>query len=168
MLAKGFETDGVLDAVIAASEAQSEELWQLREGVSEAQARWGLPIKHDVSVPVSRVPDFLAQATNAVSAAVPGVRVVAFGHIGDGNIHFNLSHPIGMGVDDFHHRAASLNRVVHDIAVALDGSFSAEHGIGRLKRDELKRYRSSVELQLMRAIKRTLDPRNILNPGVVL
>jgi FAD/FMN-containing dehydrogenase len=168
VLAKGFETGGVVDAVIAASRAQSAELWQLRESVSEAQTRLGMPIKHDVSVPVSRVPEFLTQAADAVSAQLPGVRLVAFGHLGDGNIHFNLSHPSGMDEDDFQARAASLNRTVHDIAVALEGSFSAEHGIGRLKRDELVHYRSPVELRLMRALKQTLDPRNILNPGVVL
>ena len=168
VLAKGFECGEVIDAVIAASRTQAEDLWQLREGVSEAQTRLGMPIKHDVSVPVSQVPEFLAQAADAVTAEVPGVRVVAFGHLGDGNIHFNLSHPNGMDEDDFQACAASLNRKVHDIAVALEGSFSAEHGIGRLKRDELVHYRSPVELRLMRSLKKTLDPRNILNPGVVL
>ena len=154
---------GEADAVLASSEAQRDALWALRENMSEAQKREGPSIKHDVSVPVSAIPAFLDKATAAVLAALPGARPVSFGHIGDGNIHFNFS----VGADDLK-RWDEVQRIVHDIVHGFGGSISAEHGIGVQKRDQLARYKSEAELDVMRALKRTLDPRNILNPGKVI
>ena len=161
--------DGIADdAVIAASETQRGELWRIREVLSECQKFEGGSIKHDVSVPVSRVPEFVRRAGTAVEAALPGVRILAFGHVGDGNIHYNLSQPVGADTDAFLARWDEFNRMVHDLAAEMDGSFSAEHGIGTLKRGELVRYKSAVEVDLMRTLKQTLDPKNIMNPGKVL
>jgi FAD/FMN-containing dehydrogenase len=168
VLAQAFE-DGILeDAVIAASEAQVEALWRLRESIPEAQKPEGGSIKNDVSVPVSRVPAFCDEAVRAVEDALPGIRVVAFGHVGDGNIHFNLSQPVGADRHAFLSQWDRLERIVSDIAVRLGGSFSAEHGVGEMKRDSLLRYKSPVEIDLMRAIKRAFDPKDIMNPGKVL
>jgi D-lactate dehydrogenase (cytochrome) len=168
VLAAALE-DGVLaDAVIATTTAQAQTLWRLRETIPEAQKPEGASIKNDVSVPVSCVAAFIARAAAACEEAVPGIRVVPFGHVGDGNIHFNLSQPVGMDPAAFLALWDKMERLVCDIAHEFDGSFSAEHGIGRLKRDALDRYKSEVELSLMRALKRTLDPGNILNPGKVI
>ena len=161
-------TDNVSDAAIAASEAQRAAFWALRENMSEAQKREGASIKHDISVPVSAIPAFLAKATAAVLKAVPGARPVSFGHIGDGNIHFNFSAPKGSDGDAFLARWEEIQRIVHDIVHEFGGSISAEHGIGVQKRDQLARYKSEAELDVMRALKRTLDPKNILNPGKVI
>jgi len=158
----------VLDAVIADSGAQAQALWRIREVVPEVQMSAGGSIKHDVSVPVSRVPEFIARADAAVAAAMPGVRPCAFGHVGDGNVHYNLSQPPGMDRDEFMARWAEMNEIVHDIVAGLGGSISAEHGLGRLKREEIARYKSATELQMMRAVKRALDPKGIMNPGKVL
>lgn len=168
VLAAALEAGVVADAVIATTMAQAEALWRLRESIPEAQKPEGASIKNDVSVPVSRVAAFIDRATAACEEAVPGIRVVPFGHIGDGNIHFNLSQPVGMDPAAFLALWDRMERLVCDIAHDLDGSFSAEHGIGRLKRDALDRYKSDVELSLMRALKRTFDPANILNPGKVI
>jgi D-lactate dehydrogenase (cytochrome) len=168
VLAGALEDGLVADATIAGSAAQTQALWRLRENVTEAQKPEGGSIKHDVSVPVSRVPDFIAQATRAVEARVPGIRVVAFGHMGDGNIHFNLSQPVGGDRAAFLARWSELNRVVHDIVGAMEGSISAEHGLGRLKREEITHYKAPLELELMRRVKRALDPQNIMNPGKVV
>jgi FAD/FMN-containing dehydrogenase len=140
----------------------------LRETLSEVQGNEGGSIKHDVSVPVSRVADFIEAAEAACEAAMPGVRPCAFGHVGDGNIHFNLSQPVGMKKELFLAEWPTFNRIVHDIVAAMNGSISAEHGIGVIKRDELLRYKDPVALDLMRTLKRALDPHNILNPGKVL
>lgn len=155
----------VLDATLADSESQRVALWALRENMSEAQKLEGASIKHDVSVPVSSVPVFLQQATDAVVAAMPGVRPVPFGHIGDGNIHFNLSQPPSMDPQAFLDQWQAMNDIVHGIVASLGGSISAEHGIGTLKRDEIKVYKSSAELGAMRAVKQALDPKGIMNPG---
>ena len=161
--------DGLADdAVLAESLDQRLALWRLRETIPEAQKPEGGSIKHDIAVPVSRVPAFLVAAGAAVEALIPGIRVVAFGHLGDGNIHFNLSQPAGADKDAYLARWHEVNRVVHDIVAGLDGSISAEHGLGRLKRDDLARYRSPVELEMMAALKRTLDPLGIMNPGKVV
>lgn len=168
VLADAYETGIVEDAVLADSEERRLALWRIRESVPGAQKREGGSIKHDVAVPVSRVPEFLRQATQAVEAALPGVRVVAFGHVGDGNIHFNLSQPLGADKNEFLAQWGRMNRIVHDIVAGFRGSISAEHGIGRLKRDELTRYKSAVELDLMRRVKRALDPQAIMNPGKVI
>jgi FAD/FMN-containing dehydrogenase len=167
-LASAGEKGLVSDAVLAKSESQRTALWSLRENLSEAQKREGPSIKHDVSVPVSAIPEFLERATAAVLAGVPNARAVSFGHIGDGNIHFNFSAPIGVDGAVFLARWEEIQRIVHDIVHEFGGSISAEHGIGVQKRDQLVLYKSAVEMDLMRALKRTLDPKNILNPGKVV
>ena len=167
-LGQESEAGGVIDAVIADSLDQARRLWALRETVSEAQQHAGPSIKHDVSVPVSRVPEFLERAGRAMAREMPEATVVAFGHLGDGNIHFNLSPRPQTDPARFLDRTEAVNRVVHDIAAAMGGSFSAEHGIGVLKRGELARYKSAVELDLMRRLKSALDPDGIMNPGKLL
>ena len=167
-LAAAIEEGLVEDATIGASEAQNAGLWKLRETLPEAQTREGGSIKHDVSVPLSRLPDFLGEATASCEAAMPGLRVCAFGHFGDGNIHFNLSQPEGADKAAFLAEWERFNRIVHDIVDRLDGSIAAEHGVGLIKRDELARYADPVALDLMRRVKAALDPRDILNPGKVV
>ena len=168
-LAAAQDAGEVLDAVFAANTTQSRAFWKLRESITEAQKFEGGSIKHDVAVPVSRVAEFIARATATCEAALPGVRVVAFGHVGDGNIHFNLSQPLsGWTRERFLGEWERMNRIVHDMVVEMGGTFSAEHGIGRLKKEELARYRSPVELATMRALKMALDPKGIMNPGRVL
>ncbi len=150
---------------MAASEAQTQKLWALRENISEAQKREGFSIKHDIAVPLSRIAGFIDQAGAALAAAFPGSRVVAFGHVGDGNLHYNLSHPDAAGNAALLARQAEVNRIVHDAVHACAGSISAEHGLGQLKREEILRYKSPVEIELMRAIKRTIDGGGLMNPG---
>jgi len=156
------------DAVVATSVAQSSGLWQLREHIPLAQARAGKNIKHDISLPVSRIADFMAATGLLLEAAFPGCQLVCFGHVGDGNLHYNVAPPPGIAHDDFLRHQDAVNRVVYDSVMAFGGSISAEHGIGALKRDELARYKPAVELQLMRAIKAALDPLGIMNPGKIL
>jgi FAD/FMN-containing dehydrogenase len=160
-IVNGLVTDGVL----AQSGQQREALWQLRHSISEAQKKAGAGIKHDISVPVSCIPTFLDRASAYVRGCVDGVRVVAFGHLGDGNLHFNLNQPGEMEPAEFLALRPEISSAVHSFAEELGGSFSAEHGIGILKRDELKRLRGGVELDLMRELKRALDPDGIMNPG---
>lgn len=156
------------DAVVATSVAQSRGLWQVREHISMAQAAAGKNIKHDISLPISRIADFIEQTDAALLAAYPGCQLVCFGHLGDGNLHYNVAPPDGMAHDDFLRHQDAINRVVHDNVHAMQGSMSAEHGIGAMKKGELVRYKSPVELDLMRAIKRALDPLGIMNPGKIL
>jgi len=158
----------VADAVIASSEAQRQALWHLREEMSEAQKFEGGSIKHDVSVPIDSIPEFLTKGIAAVEKLVPGVRPVPFGHIGDGNIHFNFSVPKGGDNTAFLARWDEVNHAVHDIVRDFHGSISAEHGLGIMKRDEILRYKSATEMDVMRTLKKTLDPKNILNPGKVV
>ena len=167
-LAAQMEAGLVVDGVIAASAAQAGELWRIRDGMTEAQGFEGGSIKHDVSVPVSRVAEFIRRATAAVEARLPGIRPVPFGHVGDGNIHFNLSQPVGADKAEFLARWVEMNRIVHDIVAARNGSISAEHGIGRMKLEELTHYKTKVELDLMRKIKAALDPDGIMNPGKIV
>ncbi len=167
-LGQAFEAGIAVDAVIASSGAQAERLWRMRETLPEAHKNLGAGIKHDVSVPVSRVPEFILRATKYCEETIAGARVVAFGHIGDGNVHFNVMQPVGADPAAFLAKETEITTGVHDIAAELDGSFSAEHGIGVLKKTALERYKSPVELALMRTLKRTLDPNNIMNPGKVL
>jgi FAD/FMN-containing dehydrogenase len=167
-LAAAVESGIVRDATIAQSAAQADSLWGLREHIPEAQRRHGLNIKHDISLAVSRIPAFLREAEARLDAAFPGVRYVVFGHLGDGNLHYNLSAPDGMAPAAFLAETPRANRIVYDLVAELAGSFSAEHGIGQLKRAELARYKSEVELELMRRVKRALDPGELLNPGKVL
>lgn len=167
-IAAALEAGLVVDAAIATSVAQAEALWALRENISEAQKIEGVSIKHDVSVPVSRIPEFLERAHAELTAIWPDVRIVAFGHIGDGNLHYNLSKPDALDNAAFIARTKEVSRVVHDLVAALQGSISAEHGLGQLKRDENARYKSDIELELMRAVKTAIDPRGLMNPGKVL
>jgi FAD/FMN-containing dehydrogenase len=164
-LAAAVERGLIEDAVLAGSSAQAKALWKLRESISESQKHEGGSIKHDISVPVSRIPAFLREALAAAENLIPGIRPVPFGHVGDGNLHFNFTQPVAMDKDAFLEQWEALNRVVHDIVVAHGGSISAEHGIGVLKREEGRRYKSAVELDLLRRIKQALDPKGILNPG---
>jgi FAD/FMN-containing dehydrogenase len=159
-------TDGlVVDAVVAASQSQAASLWKLRESISESQKREGASIKHDISVPVAAIPDFLAKATPAVLALVPGARPVSFGHLGDGNLHFNFNSPRAGDDPAFLDQWNEVQQVVHDIVKEFRGSISAEHGIGAMKVASLPRYKSHEELDAMRALKAAFDPKNILNPG---
>jgi FAD/FMN-containing dehydrogenase len=156
------------DAVLASSTAQSLGLWKVRESISPAQAAAGKNIKHDISLPLSAIPDFIARTDAALQAAFPGCQVVCFGHLGDGNLHYNVAPPEGRGHEDFLAHQDAINRIVHDSVLASKGSISAEHGIGALKREELARVKSPVELDMMRAIKAALDPLGIMNPGKIL
>ncbi|MDE2343818.1 MAG: FAD-binding oxidoreductase [Betaproteobacteria bacterium] len=166
-LDQALEKGLVLDAAIAQSESQINALWALREQISEAQRREGISIKHDISVPVSRIPAFIEEASTRLQEQFPGIRVVCFGHVGDGNLHYNLSKPNQQENSGFIGQTPAVNRVVHDTVDRLGGSISAEHGIGQLKVDELVRYKDPVALELMRRIKGTLDPLGIMNPGKV-
>jgi FAD/FMN-containing dehydrogenase len=156
------------DAALAASEAQAQALWAIRENISEAQRREGISIKHDISVPVSRIAEFITRADALLAQQFPGVRIVCFGHIGDGNLHYNQSKAVAEDNSEFIGRSDAVNRVVHDLVAALGGSISAEHGLGQLKREENRRYKSSVEMDLMRAVKQALDPLGRMNPGKLL
>jgi FAD/FMN-containing dehydrogenase len=164
-LAAAFERGLIEDAVLAGSPAQAKALWKLRESISESQKPEGGSIKHDISVPVSHIPAFIREALAAAEKLIPGIRPVPFGHVGDGNLHFNFTQPVAMDKDVYLAKWEALNRVVHDIVVAHGGSISAEHGIGVLKRAEGRRYKSAVELDLLRRIKQALDPKGIMNPG---
>ncbi len=168
LLGGGLEDGEVLDAVLAANRAQGQALWKIRESIPEAQNHEGQSVKHDVSVPLSRIAEFIERADQALAAAYPGVRCVAFGHIGDGNIHYNPAQPLGERVADFAKEYGAVNRIVHDLISELNGSISAEHGLGRLRRDEARRYKSDVEMDLMQTLKDALDPTNIMNPGKVV
>lgn len=158
----------VTDGAIAQSQAQISAFWKLRETMSEAQKGEGGSIQHDVAVPVSRVPEFLDRALQAVENLVPGIQPVPYGHLGDGNIHFNLSQPKGADKAAYMARTDEVSELVHDIVMSFGGSISAEHGIGRKKRDELLRLKDPVALATMHAIKQTIDPKGIMNPGKVL
>jgi FAD/FMN-containing dehydrogenase len=167
-LAEAIDKNLASDAAIAESEAQRKQFWALREDMSEAQKREGASIKHDIAVPIGAVPEFLTRATEAVLKIVPGARPVSFGHLGDGNIHFNFSVPKGGDAAAFLAKWDVVQHAVHEIVHAFAGSISAEHGIGVMKRADLARYKSAAEIDLMRALKRTLDPKNILNPGKLI
>ncbi len=168
ILSRAMEQGIVDDAVIAANLDQRASFWTLREVISPVQKSEGGSIKHDVSVPVAAVPALIAEANAAVVELIPGARLLSFGHLGDGNIHYNVSQPIGADKDTFLSHWHRVNEVVHGIVKRLGGSISAEHGIGVLKRKELPRYKDSVAMDLMHMLKVTLDPLNILNPGKVL
>ena len=167
-LSQAMEQCDVVTAVLAASEAQRESLWRLRETIPEAQRREGASIKHDISVTTSDLPRFMVEGSAATLAICPNARMVTYGHLGDGNLHFNVSPPLDMKAEDFLRLTARINRAIHDLVAAFSGSISAEHGIGRLKRDELQRYKNPVAMELMRAIKQAFDPNGIMNRGKVL
>jgi D-lactate dehydrogenase (cytochrome) len=168
MLEAALGEKNILDAAVAQSETQARAFWGLREFISEAQAHEGPNIKHDVSIPISRIAEFIATTDAELERAHRGVRMATFGHLGDGNLHYNVSAPEGVAPDVFVMHTAAINRIVHDSVARFGGSISAEHGLGQLKREEIRRYKSSLELELMRNIKRTLDPHGIMNPGKVL
>jgi len=165
---RALEAGLAQDAVVATSIAQSRALWAIREHIPLAQAADGKNIKHDISVPISRIADFVEKTDVLLEHAWPGVQVVCFGHLGDGNLHYNIAPPEGTPHEAFLAYQGDVNRIVHDSVAAFAGSISAEHGIGALKRDELPRYKAQVELDLMRAIKAALDPLGIMNPGKIL
>jgi FAD/FMN-containing dehydrogenase len=165
LLEGAFESGLVTDAAIASNIAQSREFWSLREHMTEAQQRAGKNIKHDISVPISRIADFVEKTNAEITAKFPGVRMIVFGHLGDGNLHYNVSPPKGNLGDDFAVIEAAVNHVAHDAVNALGGSVSAEHGLGVLRRNEAARFKSPVELAMMRSIKQALDPKGIMNPG---
>ena len=158
----------VLDAVLAESGQQSGDFWKIRETIPEAQKFEGASSKHDISVPVSGVADFLVDAVADLQNFMPGIRPCAFGHVGDGNIHFNLSRPADMSDEEFRSKEFDIHKIVYDRTVAMGGSISAEHGIGRLRRGDLETYKSPVALDVMRTIKASLDPNGIMNPDKVL
>ena len=169
LLGSALENGCVHDAVIAESLAQSRALWFVRESIPLAQAQEGLNIKHDIALPVSSIPDFVAHTDAALQAAFPGVALINFGHLGDGNLHYNVQAPPGMDGKRFlAEQEHAVNALVFDAVAARGGSFSAEHGIGQLKRDELAQRKSPVALQMMRAIKAALDPQGVFNPGRLL
>ena len=167
-LATVMESGNAADAVVAQSSEQAARLWALRENISEAQRREGPNIKHDISLPVSAIPAFMRECDAALLGAFPRARLVVFGHLGDGNLHYNLSAPEGVTATSFMDNAERANRIVHDIVATHAGSFSAEHGVGQLKRADLLRYKTPVEVALMRAVKTALDPHGLMNPGKVL
>jgi FAD/FMN-containing dehydrogenase len=168
VLGLAVEQGLISDAAIAANAAQRANLWSLREWISEAQKIEGISIKHDISLPVSRIPEFLERTGSALVARFGDLRIVAFGHAGDGNLHYNLSRHAAEDNPAFIAQTAEANQIVHDMVARLGGSISAEHGLGQLKRDEIRRYKSEIELEMMRGIKRLLDPAGIMNPGKVL
>jgi FAD/FMN-containing dehydrogenase len=167
-LGAALEERLVLDAALAGSEREREALWRLRESIPEAQRREGVSLKHDISVPVAALPQFVARASAWVEANVPAAQLIAYGHVGDGNLHFNLSPRSTADGERLLAQAAGVQRAIHDLVREFGGSFSAEHGIGRFKVAELERYANPTELELMRAVKRAFDPHGIMNPGKVL
>lgn len=166
-LGAAMEAGLVTDAIIAASGQQSERFWRIREDTADGQKMGGTGIKHDVSVPVAKVPEFIARADAALEAAYPGIRLCAFGHVGDGNMHYNPLSPPNWEGARFAAERENINRIVHDIVAEMGGSISAEHGIGRLRLEENAHYKDPVELDLMRAVKRAIDPHNMMNPGKI-
>jgi FAD/FMN-containing dehydrogenase len=168
VLAAAMEAREAEDAVVAATGAQRDALWRLRETIPEAQRQEGASLKHDISVNPGRLPAFIAEGDALLARLAPGARLVAYGHLGDGNLHYNLSEPAGGDGGELQRRADAIRRAVHDLVATHGGSFSAEHGIGQSKVGELERYEDPVALDLMRTVKRALDPDGIMNPGKIL
>ena len=168
LTAAAVESGLALDAVVAQSGRERADFWRLRESIPEAQRALGPSFKHDISLPISRLAEFVGRATAWVNAAVPEGLLVCYGHVGDGNLHFNIDLRPGAERAQFLTREEPLRRAIHDWVAEFGGSFSAEHGIGRLKTGELERYAPPAELALMRTLKTALDPRGIMNPGKVL
>ncbi len=156
------------DAVIAKNSNEAEQLWRIRHAIPRAQGKEGVSIKHDISVPIGRIDDFMCRAESLILNQIPDARIVAFGHLGDGNLHYNISQPIGADPDEFRILATAASKAVYDLVDDLGGSFSAEHGVGVLKKAFLREYRSNEELDLMRTLKKAMDPENTLNPGKVI
>ncbi len=167
-IGEALEREWVADAVLASSEAQVAALWAMREGISEAQNHEGPSLKHDISVPVSCIPEFIETTDRRLLERFPGVRIVAYGHMGDGNLHYNISKPVGTDGEVFKAQQEAVMEVIYDATTALQGSISAEHGLGQAKRAAARHYKHPLELELMRALKMTFDPKGIMNPGKVL
>jgi FAD/FMN-containing dehydrogenase len=168
LIGAALEQEIILDAVLATSIAQSKALWNLREHISLAQAEEGKNIKHDISIPIARIGEFIQVTDALLQDAFPGCRMVTFGHLGDGNVHYNVSPPEHVSDQAFIARQGAVNQVVHDSVNRFGGSISAEHGLGALKRIEILRYKTETEMNLMRTIKHALDPLNLMNPGKVV
>ena len=169
VVGEAIEKGWVTDAVFAAQLSQAATMWQIREHISLAQSQEGLNIKHDISIPISRIAAFVAHTDHALAQAIPGVRLVNFGHLGDGNLHYNVQAPLGIDAASFlETQEIRINTVVFDAVLSFGGSISAEHGIGSLKAETLPHYKSPVALRMMRQIKTALDPKNRFNPGRVL
>ena len=167
-LSAAIEEGLIDDCVVAMSEAQSVSMWKLREGISLAQVKAGKAVKHDIALPISGLARFVAEADQAVLTEFPGLPIINFGHIGDGNLHYNVLLPLDVAPEDYKEKTTGLNKRIHDLVAQFNGSISAEHGVGTLRRDELRRYKSTVEMDLMIAIKRALDPNQLMNPGKLL
>jgi FAD/FMN-containing dehydrogenase len=167
-LVAAMEQAWLKDVVISTSEAQRSAFWKIREGISQAQVRAGKAVKHDIALPISAIAQFCTQAGAAVQGVLPDAHIINFGHLGDGNLHYNVLLPLDTDAASLARANSALNRCVHDIVTAMGGSISAEHGVGQLRRDELHHYKSAVELDLMMSIKRVLDPNQIMNPGKLL
>lgn len=165
VLAAGVEQGHVIDAAVAQNVAHANDLWRLREAIPDAVRRAGTAWRSDIAVAITAIPEFVRVATDGVTRAIPGARIVCFGHVGDGNLHFNILPPLPEAPP---HWPAPVDRLVYDLAASMNGSFSAEHGVGQAKRDELERYKDAVEIAMMRRIKTALDPMNLMNPGKVL
>ena len=168
ILADALQQGIIEDASIAQSVGQQKEFWRLREDMSPAQKLEGGSIKHDISVPIASIPDFISEAAKIIETISPGARIVCFGHMGDGNLHYNVSQPVGADKQAYLSLWGEMNHRVHTLVMSYNGSFSAEHGIGQLKRKELVAFKSPVALSLMRSIKQLFDPKNIMNPGKML
>jgi FAD/FMN-containing dehydrogenase len=168
MLGRALEDDLIVDAIIAKNDAESARLWRLRHSISEAQKSEGANLKHDIAVPIGRIGEFLSKGDVLLASLMPTARLVAFGHVGDGNLHYNIAQPVGADGATFLRRGTELTEAIYDLVAQMGGSISAEHGIGVLKKAHLRQYRSATELELMRALKTALDPQNILNPGKVI
>lgn len=166
-LARAFENAWVIDAVIASNQSQAAALWALREGISEAQNHEGPSLKHDISVPVSRIPEFIARTDSALQQRFPGVRIVSYGHMGDGNLHYNISKPPGDADASFKAQEQAIMELIYRMTSAFNGSISAEHGLGQAKPSAAAQFKDPLEIELMQAIKRTLDPCGLMNPGKV-
>ena len=158
----------VNDAVMAKNIHDANTLWRLRHAIPEAQGSEGVSLKHDISVPIGRIDEFLSRSEETVLKLLPTARLMTFGHVGDGNLHYNVTQPIGADAEEFRRQGQIISDAIYDLVNELGGSFSAEHGIGTLKKDYLQRYRSDVEIGLMRTLKLALDPKNTLNPGKVI
>ncbi|MGH1419227.1 MAG: FAD-binding oxidoreductase [Hyphomicrobiaceae bacterium] len=167
-LSGAMEKDLIVDAIIAQSQTHANDLWRLREGISEAQKPEGGSIKHDISVPISSIPEFVQRANTLIEKMCPGARPVPFGHFGDGNVHYNVSQPKDADTAAYLEKWNDISHTIHNLVASMGGSISAEHGIGRMKRDELIRFKAPVEIDIMRNLKTALDPKGILNPGKLL
>jgi FAD/FMN-containing dehydrogenase len=164
-LEPAFADGTAIDAIIASSDSQAQALWAIREHIPEAEKLQGKSVKHDISVPISRIAEFIDRGGTALGSAFSEAQVICFGHLGDGNLHYNLSFP---GTEPSAEQSREANAIVYALLDELHGSISAEHGLGQMKRDEITRHKSAVELDMMRAIKKALDPQGIMNPGKVL